>query len=282
MKYAMVKIVTDSCSDITPKMAEQFGVTVIPLNVHFGDKIYRDNIDLSTEDFYQKLTQSKIFPTTSVPSPMVFTDILDKLAKETKEILVITLSRSYSAAFDIFLKSKETLKSKCNIEVIDSQVAIGGQLILAISAAAMARAGATLEEIANWVRNAIPRTHVRMTFHTMEYLRRGGRIGKAQAFLGDLLKVNPILGIKNGDTFPIARVRSRTRAIDFMVNFAKSFKKVEALAIEDATTTNELGMMAQRLQGLVPQERFYRSKVSPVVGTHVGPHGLSVSVLEGE
>ena len=111
---------------------------------------------------------------------------------------------------------------------------------------------------------------------------RGGRIGKTQAFLGDLLKVNPILGIKNGDTFPIARVRSRAQAIDFLVNFAKSFKKVEALAIEDVTTSNELEILGQRLQGLVPQERFYRSKVSPVVGTHVGPHVLSVSALEGE
>jgi DegV family protein with EDD domain len=278
----MVKIVTDSCSDITPKMAEQLGVTVIPVNVHFGDEIYRDNIDLNTEEFYQRLAKDKVFPTTSVPSPIVFTDILGKLAKETNEILVITLSQKYSATYNIFLKSKETIKSKCNIEVIDSQVAIGGQLILVTSAALMAKAGAKLGEITNWVRGAIPRIHVLMTFDTLEYLRRGGRIGKAQAFLGALLKVNPILGIKNGDTFPIARVRSRARALDFMVNFVKSFKKIDALAIEDASTTNELEMLAQRLKGLVPQESFYRSKVSPVVGTHVGPRVLSVSVLEGE
>ncbi len=278
----MVRIVTDSCSDISPKMAEQFGLTVIPLNVHFGDKIYRDNIDLNTEGFYQKLTRNKILPTTSIPSLAVFTDTLNNLAKETKEILVITLSRKFSAAFDIFLKSKETLKSKCNIEVIDSQVGIGGQLILAVSAAVMARAGATLEEIANWVTSAIPRTHVVMTFDTLEYLRRGGRIGKAQAFLGNLIKVNPILEIKKGEAFPITRVRSRARAVDFLVNFVKNFRKIDALVIEDATTTSELGKLAQGLQGLVPDEHFYRSKVSPVVGTHVGPHVLSVSVLEGE
>lgn len=278
----MVRIVTDSCSDISPKMAEQFGLTVIPLNVHFGDKIYRDNIDLNTEGFYRKLTRNKILPTTSIPSLAVFTDTLNNLAKETKEILVITLSRKFSAAFDIFLKSKETLKSKCNIEVIDSQVGIGGQLILAVSAAVMARAGATLEEIANWVTSAIPRTHVVMTFDTLEYLRRGGRIGKAQAFLGNLIKVNPILEIKKGEAFPITRVRSRARAVDFLVNFVKNFRKIDALVIEDATTTSELGKLAQGLQGLVPDEHFYRSKVSPVVGTHVGPHVLSVSVLEGE
>jgi len=278
----MVRVVTDSCSDITPKMAEQFGLTVIPLNVHFGDKVYRDNIDLNTEGFYQKLTRSKILPTTSIPSLAVFTDILNNLAKETRDILVITLSRKFSAVYDIASKSKEALKSKCNIEVIDSQVGIGGQLILAVSAALMARAEATLEEIANWVTSAIPRTHVLMTFDTLEYLRRGGRIGKAQAFLGTLLKVNPILGIKEGEAFPITRVRSRALAVDFLVNFVENFKKIDALVIEDAITTNELGKLAQRLEGLAPDGHFYRSKVSPVVGTHVGPHVLSVSVLEGE
>ena len=278
----MVRIVTDSCSDITPKMAEQFGLTVIPLNVHFGDKVYRDNIDLNTEGFYQKLTRSKILPTTSIPSLAVFTDTLNNLAKETRDILVITLSRKFSAVYDIASKSKEALKSKCNIEVIDSQVGIGGQLILAVSAALMARAEATLEEIANWVTSAIPRTHVLMTFDTLEYLRRGGRIGKAQAFLGTLLKVNPILGIKEGEAFPITRVRSRALAVDFLVNFVENFKKIDALVIEDAITTNELGKLAQRLEGLAPDGHFYRSKVSPVVGAHVGPHVLSVSVLEGE
>ena len=278
----MVRVVTDSCSDITPKMAEQFGLTVIPLNVHFGDKVYRDNIDLNTEGFYQKLTRSKILPTTSIPSLAVFTDTLNNLAKETRDILVITLSRKFSAVYDIASKSKEAFKSKCNIEVIDSQVGIGGQLILAVSAALMARAEATLEEIANWVTSAIPRTHVLMTFDTLEYLRRGGRIGKAQAFLGTLLKVNPILGIKEGEAFPITRVRSRALAVDFLVNFVENFKKIDALVIEDAITTNELGKLAQRLEGLAPDGHFYRSKVSPVVGTHVGPHVLSVSVLEGE
>jgi len=278
----MVRVVTDSCSDITSKMAEQFGLTVIPLNVHFGDKVYRDNIDLNTEGFYQKLTRSKITPTTSIPSLAVFTDTLNNLAKETRDILVITLSRKFSAVYDIASKSKEAFKSKCNIEVIDSQVGIGGQLILAVSAALMARAEATLEEIANWVTSAIPRTHVLMTFDTLEYLRRGGRIGKAQAFLGTLLKVNPILGIKEGEAFPITRVRSRALAVDFLVNFVENFKKIDALVIEDAITTNELGKLAQRLEGLAPDGHFYRSKVSPVVGAHVGPHVLSVSVLEGE
>jgi DegV family protein with EDD domain len=278
----MVRIVTDSCSDITPELAQKFGVTVVPLYVQFGNEVYRDNVDLSTEEFYQKLTQSQTFPTTSTVTPDFFAELFTKLAEETDEILTVTLSEMYSGTYGTALQGKAMVTKKCHIEIIDSQLAIGGQLLLVISAAQMAQSGANLDKIANWVRKAIPRVHVRMTFDTLEYLRRGGRIGKAQAFLGSLLKVNPICSIKDGTTFPIARPRNRAQAMDFLVNFAKGFNNIEALAIEDATTPDELELLAQHLKGLVPPERFYRSKVSPVVGTHVGPHVLDVCILEAE
>jgi DegV family protein with EDD domain len=278
----MVKIVTDSCSDITPELAQEFGITVVPLYVQFGDKVYRDNVDLSTVEFYQRLTKSKNIPTTSTVTPEFFAELFTKLAEETNEILTITLSEMYSGTYGSALQGKAMVKGKCHIEVIDCQLAIGGQLLLTVMAAQMAKAGDNLSEIVRWVKNAMPRIHVRMSFDTLEYLRRGGRIGKAQAFLGSLLKVNPICSIKDGNTFPIARPRNRAQAMDFLVNFAKSFPNIEALAIEDATTPDELEILAQRLKDLVPPDRFFRSKVSPVVGTHVGPHVLSVSVLEGE
>jgi DegV family protein with EDD domain len=278
----MVKIVTDSCSDITPDLAQRLGITVVPLYVQFDNEVYRDNVDLSTEEFYQKLIQSNTFPTTSTVSPEFFAELFTQLAEETGEILTITLSEMYSGTYGTALQGKAMVTKDCHIEVIDSHFAIGGQMLLAISAAQMAQEGANLDKIANWVRKAISRVHVRMTFDTLEYLRRGGRIGRAQAFLGSLLKVNPILSIKDGTTFPVARPRNRAQAMDFLVDFAKSFSNIEALAIEDATTSDELEILAQRLKGLVPPERFYRSKVSPVVGTHVGPHVLDVSVLEGE
>ena len=278
----MVKIVTDSCSDISPELAEKIGITLVPLYVQFGEEIYRDNIDLTTEEFYHKLAQSKGIPTTSTVTPEFFFQIFSKLAEETKEILIITLSEKYSGTFGSARKGKDMVKNKCHIEVIDSQLAVGGQMLLVILAARMAQSGANLDEIAKWVRKAIPRVHVRMTFDTLEYLRKGGRIGKAQAFLGSLLKVNPVLSIKDGDTFPMARLRNRAQAIEFLVKFAKNFTHIEALAIEDATTPDELEILAERLKDIVPPERLYRSKVSPVVGTHVGPHVLAVSVLEAE
>jgi len=278
----VVKVVTDSCSDITPQLAQELGINVVPLYVQFGDETYRDNVDLSTEEFYHKLEISKIHPTTSTATPAEFANLFNKLAEETKEILVITLSEKFSATYAAALQSKTMVKKDCHIEVIDSRVGAGAQMLLVILAAQMARAGASLDKIVDRVKMAIPRVQIRMTFDTLEYLRRGGRIGKAQAFLGSLLKVNPVLGIKGGATFPIARARNRTEAMDFLVNFVKGFSQVEAVAIEDATTPDDLQTLASRLKDVVPPERIYLSKVSPVVGTHVGPHVLAVAVLEAE
>jgi DegV family protein with EDD domain len=278
----MVKVVTDSCSDITPQLAQELGITVVPLYVQFGDETYRDNVDLSTEDFYHKLETSRIQPITSTATPADFASTFTKLAEETKEILTITLSEKFSATYAATLQGKAMVKKDCRIEVIDSKAGAGAQMLLVILAAQMAQAGADLDHIVDQVKKAIPRVQIRMTFDTLEYLRRGGRIGKAQAFLGGLLKLNPILGIKDGATFPIARSRNRTQAMDIMVNFVRGFSQLESVAVEDATTPDDLEILAGRLKDVVPPEHIYRSKVSPVVGTHVGPHVLAVAVLEAE
>jgi DegV family protein with EDD domain len=278
----VVKVVTDSCSDITPQLAQELGITVVPLYVQFGDETYRDNVDLSTEEFYHKLETSKIHPTTSTVTPADFANLFTRLAEETKEILTITLSEKFSATYAAALQAKTMVKKDCQIEVIDSRLGAGAQMLVVILAAQMARAGADLDHIVDRVKKAIPRVQLRISFDTLEYLRRGGRIGKAQAFLGGLLKVNPVLTIKDGAAFPIARCRSRTQAMDFLVDFVKGFSRIEALAIEDATTPDDSQILEERLMDVVPPERLYLSKVSPVVGTHVGPHVLLVAVLEAE
>ena len=276
----MVKVVTDSCSDITPQLAQELGITVVPLYVQFGDETYRDNVDLTTEGFYRKLETSKVHPSTSTVTPADFAELFTKLAEETKEILTVTLSQAFSATYAAALQGKTMVKKDCRIEVIDSQAGAGAQMLLVISAAKMAQSGANLDQIVDWVWRALPRVHIRMSFDTLEYLRKGGRIGKAQTFLGGLLKVNPVVGIKSGATFPIARPRNRAQAMDFLVDFVKEFNDIEAVAIEDATTPDDLETLAERLEDVVPPKCIYRSKVSPVVGTHVGPHVLAVAVLE--
>jgi len=274
-----VKIVTDSLGDIPSEVAKELRITVIPITVLFGTEVYRDGIDLTTEQFYDKLVHSKTVPTTAVPPLGTFVEAFDTLAEETDEILVITVSHKFSATYKVALRAVELMKRKCRLEVIDS---LGGAMqegLIVIATAKAARAGASLDEVVDLTHRNIPRVELRMAFDTLEYLKRGGRIGRAQAFLGSVLRMHPILGIRNGEVQPFARERSRAKAIDYLYNFAVSYSHIEEMAVEDATTPDEAEMLVERLSAKFPKERIYWSKVSPVVGTHVGPHVLAVSVL---
>ncbi len=274
-----VKIITDSTSDLPLDVAAELGITVVPLYVHFGDDAYRDGIDLATDDFYKRLTTDKAHPTTSTPPPTAYAEAYDKLAKETDEIMVLTISRKLSATYDSAKQGLEERKSKCPVELVDSRLSLMGLGLIAIAAAKAANKGADLKEVLALTKDNIPRLDMRIAFDTLEYLRRGGRIGKAQAFFGSLLKVNPILTIKDGEVYPAARERSRAKAIDYLVNFAEGYVKIEEMALEDATTPDEAEELRARLGAVFPKEKIYRSKVSPVIGAHVGPRVLSVTVL---
>lgn len=274
-----VKIITDSTSDLTLEIVSELGITVVPLYVHFGTEVYRDSIDLTTDDFYRRLAQDKTLPTTATPSPGSFVEAYDRLAAETDEILIITISSKLSATYKVAVEARELRKSQCRLEVLDSQSAIVGLGLIVISAAKMAQAGASLDEVVDAARGSMQRVDFRMAFDTLEYLKRGGRIGTAQAFLGSMLKVNPIITIKDGSTEGVTRLRSRARAIDYLYDFATSFPHVEEMAIEDATTPDEAEMLAERLSAKFPQQHIYRLKVSPVIGTNVGPRVLGVGVM---
>jgi DegV family protein with EDD domain len=274
-----VAIVTDSVSDLPPQVAEEFGITVVPLVVRFGTDLYRDSLDLSPDQFYEKLRSSKALPATSVPPPAAFADAYDKLAEKTNEIAVTSVTSKLSATYQVALQAVGLMKKRCRVEVIDSQWAVMAQGFITIAAAKAAQSGASLDEVLDVARHTMRRVDMRAAFDTLEYLERGGRIGKAQAFLGSLLKVNPIIGIKDGETYPCARERSRAKAIDYLYNYFTSFGNVEGLAVEYATDIDEANRLVQRFHSKYPQVPIYLSRTSPVIGTHTGPGLIIVSVL---
>ncbi len=274
-----VKIVTDSVSDIPKAVAEELGISIVPLNVVFGSRTYKDGVDISTDEFYTKLTASVDLPTTSSPTLMDFTDVYDRLADEADGILVITIGSKLSATGDAAKKAVDEMKKKRRVEVIPSDMAMMAEGLLVIAAAKAAKQGANLDDLVKLTRNNMRRVELRLAFDTLKYLERGGRIGKAQALMGSMLGINPILGIKDGEVFPYKRERSRAKAIDYLYNFAAGFGKIEEMAVEDATTPEETGQFVERLGKLFPAERIYRSKVSPVIGTNVGPRVIGVAVL---
>jgi DegV family protein with EDD domain len=274
-----VAIVTDSVADLPLQVAEEFGITVVPLVVRFGTDLYQDGLDLTPDQFYGKLRTSKDLPATSVPTPTAFADVYNRLAEKTNEILVISLTAKLSATYQVALQAVGLMKKQCRVEVMDSQWAVMAQGFIAIAAAKAARAGASLDEVLDVARNTIRRVDMYAAFDTLEYLQRGGRIGKAQAFLGSLLKVNPIIGLRDGEVYPVARERSRAKAIDHLYNFAKSFGNVEGLAVEYATDSDEANRLMKRLRSKYPQVPIYLCRASPVIGTHTGPGLILISLV---
>ncbi|MFH1662623.1 MAG: DegV family protein [Chloroflexota bacterium] len=277
-----VKIVTDSTSDITSDLAQELGITVIPLTVFFGHESFLDRVEISTDDFYRRLANESIFPTTTQPAPSAFVDVYDKLAEETDEILTIVISNKLSGTYQSATNAKSMVSNKCRIEVIDSQKVAMGFGLIVIAAAQAAQAGASLKEVTDLVNKSISRSHIVIYFETLKYLAKGGRIGKAQGLLGSMLSIKPILTMKGGEMAPMTRVRSKAAGMEYMRNFVAGFPNIEKLAIEHSTTPDDADKLADILGSFVPRESIYRSTISPVLGAYAGPGALSITVLEAE
>ena len=274
-----VRIVTDSVADIPPEIIKELDISIIPVILRFGEETFRDGIDINNDQFYERLATSKVMPTTSVPSLDLFARTYARLAEETDTILVIMLSAKLSGLYNAARQSAELMEGGCRIEVIDSGCAVMQQGFVVIKAAQAAKAGASLGEIKDIIQQTLPRVEMRAAFDTLEYLKRGGRIGRAQAFMGSVLRVNPIITLKNGVVEPAGRARSRAKAIDHLYNFAASYKNIEGLAVEGAACPEDVDRMVERLGAIFPKEHILRSRTTPVIGTHTGPGLLLVAVM---
>jgi DegV family protein with EDD domain len=277
-----VKIVTDTLSDITGDLAAKLDLTVIPLYVRFGEEIYRDRVDITSEDFYRRLVNEPKLPSTTQPTPNDFAAVYRKLAEETDEILVVVVSSKLSGTYQSATQAKDYVKGKCRIEVVDSGMVAMAEGLIVIAAAQAVKDGANLTKVAEMARKATSRSHLVAYFDTLKYLAKGGRIGKAQGLLGSVLSVKPILTIREGEMAPLTRVRSLTAGLDYLYNVVASSSKIEGLAVEHATSSVEADKLVERIGKIYPKEKIYRSVISPVIGTYSGPGALALTVLEAE
>jgi DegV family protein with EDD domain len=274
-----VKIVTDSVADIPNDIVQELDITVIPVLLRFGEETFRDGIDITNDQFYERLAKSDVMPTTSVPSLDLYARTYARLAEETDEILVIMVSSKLSGLCNAARQSADLIESNCRIEVVDSGCAVMSQGFIVIEAAKAARAGSSLNEILEQIERNKARVDMRAAFDTLEYLKRGGRIGRAQAFMGSVLRVNPIITLKDGVVEPVGRTRSRSKAIDALFDFAASYSHIEGLAVEGAACPQDVEKMVERLGAIFPKEKILRSRTTPVIATHTGPGLLLVAVL---
>ena len=278
-----VRVVTDSTADLPQDMVAELGITVVPLHIHFGEETYEDAVTITKDEFYRRLTTGSILPKTSAPAAGTFTAAYERLATESNEIISIHISSRLSATHTSALLGKEDVKSACNIAVVDSYSASIGLGLLAIRAARQARAGATLRAIAADIAAAVPRTKYFGVVDTLEYLHKGGRIGMATALLGSLLKVKPILGLRDGVAHPIERVRGdRQKAFDRLCEMVSSYGSISSLAVAHTTAEEEMERLVARLAQFFPSDRIVKSRCGATLGTYLGPNTLCLAIIQEE
>jgi DegV family protein with EDD domain len=278
-----VRIVTDSTADLPPQFAHDLGISVVPLSVIFGDEVYREGIDIHHDLFYDKLINGKVFPTTSAPSEGEFLEVYEPLLKETDEIVSIHLSSKLSATYDNACQVAQGLSDRgARIEVVDSRVVSLGLTFVVMAAARAAREGGGIDEIRAAADSTIERIRIYILLDTLEYVRRGGRIGRARAFLGAMLRVKPMLALRDGEVHPYERVRTKRHAMDRLFQIATSYPNIREVALGYSTNPQDAHDFQQRLAEVMPHVNIWTSRFGPVIGTHGGPGVLGVGLLEGE
>jgi len=261
-------------------MAEELGVTIVPLQVIFGNQPYREGVDIAAEEFYKRLVNNRQLPTTSAPSVGDFQEVYERLLEKGNSIVSIHLSGKLSATVRVAQTAKESVAEPSRIAVVDSQFIAVGMALVVLEAAEAACAGAKLTEVKAAAESAAQRTQLQFMLDTLEYLRRGGRIGRARAYLGTLLSMKPILSIREGELYPEARVRTHARGLDRLIQWAVRHQNVRRAAVVHATTPDEAESLRQRLATAFPNAEVHAMRLGPVLGTHTGPGVIGIGVLE--
>ena len=277
-----VAIVTDSTSDLPPDLAARHGITVVPLNVHFGEEVFRDGVDLTTDAFLERLTQAPDLPTTSQPAAGVFVTEFRRLAGDHDAIVAVLISSKLSGTIGSATIAVDAVKEVVPVEIVDSASGSLGLGFQALRAAELIAEGQDAAAVATRLRAETGRYHVVFFADTLEYLRRGGRIGKAQALVGSLLSIKPLLLIDEGQVVPLERTRTRTRALQGLVEFAKGFPGPNRLGILHGSSPHDADALGDKLAALAPAQDPIVARFGPVILTHIGPGGLGVVIQEGD
>ena len=276
-----IKIVTDSGSDIPLELAKKLDITVVPVYIYFGDKAYKDGVDIGPDELYKKLVEGPVYPTTTQPMPADFAEVYTKLAKDAEAIVSIHLPTKVSGTYNAALQGIEIAKPRCEVHVFDSlSVAVGLGLIV-LAAARVAKNGGKLSEVLEETKKAISKTQIRAVLDTLQYLLKGGRITKTRAMVGTLLNVKPILKMRDGELVQASMARSYAKGIDQLFQFAKSYPDLQELGISHTTVFEEAEALKQRLTAVIDEKKIQMFRVGAGLGVHGGPGTLIIAARGG-
>jgi DegV family protein with EDD domain len=275
---ANIAIVTDTSSDLTPHQAASAGVRLVPLTVSFGDETFEAVTELSNEDFYRKLTApGAVLPRTAAPNPAQFEAAFRAAFDEGADgVVCITLSGRMSATYSSAVQAASAFEAGL-VEVIDTLTVAQPMGLMVRRAADLARTGAGQAEVIDHVLDLVGRTELFFTLHTLEYLQRGGRIGRASALLGTVLSIKPILTVEDGEVATVDKKRTFAKARARLIELAGA-QSVEQIAVLHTGAEDVDGFCDEvaRVTG-VPRDQIEVSLTGPVAGTHVGPGMIGVT-----
>ena len=276
-----VKVVTDSTSDLPPDLAADLGITVVPVYVHFGTETFKDGVEITADEFYERLVSESRLPTTSAPSIGEFIEVYDRLGKGADSVLSVHISDKLSGTYNAAVQAKEQAKTGSAVEVIDSRQASMGLGMMAMTAARAANLGADLEEVAGVVRRAVGLSQCLALLDTLEFLQRGGRIGKARAMLGAVLKIKPMIIVRDGEVHELGKARTFRKGLRKFQDAAKTFAPLDSLSVLHATSPQVAEEIASDLGGLLAADKQpFIARFGPALGTHLGPGAVGVGLLQ--
>ncbi|MFO7682940.1 MAG: DegV family protein [Chloroflexota bacterium] len=266
-----LKIVTDSACDVPPVAAEALGVTIVPVYINIGEEGFREGVDITRDEFYRNLSSYRVYPTTAAPSIGTFTQVYEELAAAgATEILSIHLADSISATCNAARLGAEAAEG-VSVTVYDSRQITLGAGLLVVTAAAAAAEGKSLAEIVALLDERVTRSRVFGMLDNLEALRRSGRVNWAQFGLGTLLRIKPVMMIQADDISVVAKIRTRTRALEQTIQMVSEFSPFERLAIIHVQAAEAAEELRQQAENLFQTEHPpFIMEVTPAIGVHLG------------
>lgn len=280
-----VAIVTDSTAYLPEAIQKQYNITVTPLSVIWGDQIYRDGVDILPREFYKCLGETKSMPTTSQVTPAAFQSTFQALLEQGFDVLGIFLSSKISGTVQSAIQARDMLTGAAEkIAIVDSlwtTMAMGWPIL---TAARSAEAGENLDECKKVAENACARSGVLFAVETLEFMRRGGRIGGAHAFLGTVLNIKPVLEMRDGKIDGVEKVRTKQKAIQRVVEIVSERIKGTSpirLAVTHANSEADASSMLELARAELNPVETFCCPLSPVIGTHAGPGTVALNFMNG-
>ncbi|MPW24602.1 DegV family EDD domain-containing protein [Alkalibaculum sp. M08DMB] len=276
-----IRIVTDSASDLNIDIEKKYNIEIVPLTVNFDSQSYKDRVEITSEEFFNKLDESKVIPSTSQVNPKEFEDVFKSIIDEGDEILGIFLSSHLSGTYNAALIAKDMLKSN-QITIIDSQMVSLSEGLLVYKAAVMASQGKSVNDIVEYINQVKESLKTIIVVDTLDYLRKGGRLTASQAFIGGILNLKPILTMSQGKLVPLNKVRGRKKTLQWINNWLKennvdlTDKTIYIVHARDEKYLEELETMLIEEFGV---KDIIKSEVGAIVGTHSGPGAIGMCFI---